>query len=1098
MKKVFFTLGFLRMVALGLVCLLAIFYLASWGFSPGKSVHKKLPEQELKALEQLKDQSINPENPLRIQVDVDYSKGAKAPWYPKHEAPVLHSLVEAGKLPPLKERVPEEPLVMKGVEGVGNYGGTMFRLGKIPPAIKCAIHLVRFSPQGFPIVPHLAKSWTITDGGRTFTFKLRKGTRWSDGKPFTSADILYWWKYEQCDKSLSPNGPSATFRHCGELMKVSAPDPLTIKFMFKEPFYMFLGQLAAWPGTRLLQSPEHFLKQYHPVYGDQEKIKDLMEQHSLVNKRAAYDFVKNRVECPRLYPWIPKTEHMTPPETYVRNPYYFAVDTEGNQLPYMDRIICNEKSRDMMTISAAQGEVTAQSRFISINDYTMLMRQRKSGDYQLYHWKGVGSQGYAFNLNRRVPKGDRETADKAKLLKDKRFRQALSLAVNRKMITEALMGGMCEPHAIGPLAPSYFQVPGAGNKYLKQDLKTANALLDACGLTERDADGYRRFPGGPSLLFDINCSSFSTNDSAEFIIDDWRSVGINAQLRMQDRSIFYVEKSGGMHDVSVWGGYGNPYPLLDPRYYFPFSSESNFAVKNALWYSSGGMYEDTDLGEKPPKDSPLYKGMLLYEQLKQAPTRKAQRDIFSKILAIAEEQVYILNIHSPTPALAVVKNGVKNVPRKGVMSWPFQSPMNLGIETWYYEEPPIIPGEIQELKNEISQYSPVRPLHGENMTKKMAKSSTSSVDVSSIVSSVLFYGLGIALCLFVILGVMRYPFLGHRLLIMIPTLFIISVISFIVIELPPGDAITSKIMIMEEEGGQVDQKEINDMKMLFRTEQPAWKRYTWWMGFDWFFSFNPKDEGLLQGNMGRSMLDLKPVNEKVGDRLLFTFLISLGTILFTWMIAMPIGIYSAVKQYTLFDYIFTIGGFIGMCIPGFLLALLFMFAAEAWFGLKISGLFSPEYAAQSHWSTGKVMDLLRHIWLPILVQGISGTAGMIRVMRANLLDELKKPYVTTARAKGVRPIKLLLKYPVRIALNPFISGIGGIFPRLISGGAIVAIVMSLPTIGPMQLEAVMQQDMYLAGSMLMVLSMLSVLGTLFSDILLLLLDPRIRMDSGSR
>jgi ABC-type dipeptide/oligopeptide/nickel transport system permease component len=333
---------------------------------------------------------------------------------------------------------------------------------------------------------------------------------------------------------------------------------------------------------------------------------------------------------------------------------------------------------------------------------------------------------------------------------------------------------------------------------------------------------------------------------------------------------------------------------------------------------------------------------------------------------------------------------------------------------------------------------------------------------------------------------------------MVPTLIIISIISFIIIELPPGDAITSKIMTLEEDGGQVDPRQIEEIKDLFRTEEPAWKRYTWWVGLDWFFSFEGRDEGLLQGNMGRSMIDLQPVNRKVGDRLLFTFLISLGTILFTWAIAFPIGIYSAVRQYSLFDYIFTVVGFIGMCIPGFLLALLLMFASESWLGLNVSGLFSPEYAVQTGWSTGKVLDLLSHLWLPILVQGISGTGGMIRVMRANLLDELKKPYVTTARAKGVRPLKLLFKYPVRIALNPFISGIGGLFPALISGGAIVAIVMSLPTIGPMQLDAVMCQDMYLAGSMLMVLSLLSVLGTLFSDIMLLILDPRIRITGGAK
>ena len=213
---------------------------------------------------------------------------------------------------------------------------------------------------------------------------------------------------------------------------------------------------------------------------------------------------------------------------------------------------------------------------------------------------------------------------------------------------------------------------------------------------------------------------------------------------------------------------------------------------------------------------------------------------------------------------------------------------------------------------------------------------------------------------------------------------------------------------------------------------------------------------------------------------------------------MPIGIYSAVRQYTLGDYFFTFLGFIGMSIPSFLLALILLYWSGKYFGINVTGLFSPEYAVQSEWTGGKIIDLLQHIWVPIVVLGITGTAGMIRVMRGNLLDELKKPYVTTGKAKGLRPFKLMMKYPVRLAINPFISSIGAIFPQLISGGAIVAMVLSLPTVGPLLLDALMIEDIYLAGSMLMVLSLLGILGTLVSDLLLMWLDPRIRMEGGIR
>ena len=270
------------------------------------------------------------------------------------------------------------------------------------------------------------------------------------------------------------------------------------------------------------------------------------------------------------------------------------------------------------------------------------------------------------------------------------------------------------------------------------------------------------------------------------------------------------------------------------------------------------------------------------------------------------------------------------------------------------------------------------------------------------------------------------------------------------------------------------------------------------MGFSWFVTLDPADTGLLQGNLGRSMESNLPVNEILGDRLLLTFVISVLTILFTWVVAIPIGIYSAVRRYTVGDYVLTLLGFIGMSVPPFLLALVLMWASAEYFGITVSGLFSVRYAADPVWSWGKVGDLFTHVWVAVVVLGVGSTAVMVRVMRANLLDELKKPYVVAARAKGVRPLKLLLKYPVRIALNPFVSGLGALFPQLISGGAIVALVLSLPTLGPMLMLALLNEDTYFAASMLMLLSVLGAVGTLLSDLLLLWLDPRIRLGGGRR
>ena len=321
----------------------------------------------------------------------------------------------------------------------------------------------------------------------------------------------------------------------------------------------------------------------------------------------------------------------------------------------------------------------------------------------------------------------------------------------------------------------------------------------------------------------------------------------------------------------------------------------------------------------------------------------------------------------------------------------------------------------------------------------------------------------------------------RRLFWMIPTLVIISIISFAIIQLPPGDYLTSYIAALAESGETVDEEQIEALRMRYALEQPVYVQYFRWIA------------GMLQGDMGMSFEWNRPVTDLIGERILLTTIISIVTLLVTWGIAVPIGIYSAVKQYSIGDYAVTFIGFIGLATPNFLLALVCMYIGYAVFDVSAGGLFSAAYQ-NAPWSLAKLWDLFSHIWIPVLVIGTSGTAGMIRVMRGNLLDELRKQYVLTARAKGVHRVKLILKYPVRIALNPMISTIGWVLPSIVSGATITAVVLGLPTTGPLLLRALMNQDMYLAGSMVMMLSLLTVIGTLISDLLLLWLDPRIRYE----
>ena len=319
-----------------------------------------------------------------------------------------------------------------------------------------------------------------------------------------------------------------------------------------------------------------------------------------------------------------------------------------------------------------------------------------------------------------------------------------------------------------------------------------------------------------------------------------------------------------------------------------------------------------------------------------------------------------------------------------------------------------------------------------------------------------------------------------RTLLMIPTLVVISVIAFVVIQLPPGDFLSSYINNRAAEGTLISDEEITNLRMQYGLDKPMTSQYFIWMG------------GVLRGDFGYSFLYRRPVNQLIWERLVLTFVISLVTLIFTWVIAFPVGIFSAVKQYSIGDYIATALGFFGLSIPNFLFALVLMVFAFQYYGLSLAGLFSPNYA-EAPWSLAKVINLLEHLWIPVIVLGLSGTAGMIRTMRANLLDELHKMYVTTARAKGQSKFVTLLRYPVRAALNPFISTIGYTLPNLVSGSIIVSVVLSLPTTGPLLLSSLMAQDMYLAGAYVLLLSSLTVIGTLVSDILLAWLDPRIRL-----
>jgi peptide/nickel transport system permease protein len=325
-------------------------------------------------------------------------------------------------------------------------------------------------------------------------------------------------------------------------------------------------------------------------------------------------------------------------------------------------------------------------------------------------------------------------------------------------------------------------------------------------------------------------------------------------------------------------------------------------------------------------------------------------------------------------------------------------------------------------------------------------------------------------------------FIAKRLLWMVPSLIVVSFLAFVLIQLPPGDFVTTYIATLAASNEVVDQNTAADLRARFGLDQPMIVQY-----FKWISGI------VLRGDFGLSFEWQQPVGDLIWERMALTLVLTFSTLLATWGIALPIGIFSAVKKYSFLDYVVTFFSFLGLAIPSFLLALVLMYIAAVEYGQEVGGLFSEQYLTAS-WSIGKVIDLMHHLWIPVIILAVSGTASLIRVMRANLLDELHKPYVTTARAKGLSEFHLLVKYPVRLALNPFISTISWLLPNLVSGSIIVAIVLSLPTAGPLLLQSLMSQDMYLAGAFVLLICALTLIGSLISDILLALVDPRIRLE----
>ncbi|MCX7047122.1 MAG: ABC transporter substrate-binding protein, partial [Candidatus Sumerlaeota bacterium] len=573
-----FLLGYLLTAVV--FCLLLA--LGSWVMRPNmRREIKRYSPQEIAEAEKARIPKIDPNHLPNLYRDVDYRQGPAAPWRPKSESPILAELVKEGKLPPVAERVGPEPVVMEGPEGIGKYGGTWLRVATAVEDMGiltwrlAGANLARWSPLAYPIVHHIAKKIEPSPDKREWTITLRKGLRWSDGSPFTTNDVMYYWNYEILDKTIGGIPPDWLMMG-GKSGKVEKLDDLRFKISFEESNGLFLELLAA-NSQAFCNFPEHYLKQYHPTVGDKALIEKAKQAYNLPSDRAVYAYLKGMMnpEHPRMWPWVYRSYKANPPQVFVRNPYYYVVDTQGNQLPYIDRIQFEIQDNRLLALSAASGQISMQTRHIRYEDYTSLMSQRESSGINVLHWYSATRAVYALNpnLNRKIIPGYPDTKWKAQLLGDKRFRQALSLAIDRKAIIKAEFNGQTEPSQVAPGADSPFRHDGVANAYIQYDPPRANQLLDAIGLTQRDFEGMRTFPDGTRMVFYLDFCAYTGLGPGQFVVDDWAAVGVRLIARERSRPLFYTDKDSMNFDFNFWSSESDYLPLLSPRYFVPFQTE---------------------------------------------------------------------------------------------------------------------------------------------------------------------------------------------------------------------------------------------------------------------------------------------------------------------------------------------------------------------------------------------------------------------------------------------------------------------------------------------------------------------------------------------
>jgi len=595
------------------------------------------------------------------------------------EAPMLAKQVAAGDLPPVSERLPQDPLVIVPPDQIGPYGGTWTRFANGPRDVgvveaRLAYEgLVRWGPMGREIIPNLAIKWEIADSGRVYTFWLRKGVKWSDGHPLGVDDLIFWYEDVLKNSEITPVIPR-DFKRSGQLMDFVVVDSTTIQFRFVEPNGLFLQKLASGRGYEMLRYPAHYMKQYHPKYTPLEELENLANEAGFDLWKQLFEdkYDWRNPEIPRIWPWIVVAPPPARPSVLQRNPYYWKVDSEGNQLPYIDRMTFEIFDAETINLKAINGEMGMQSRHLQFQNYPLFMEGREKGDYRVVHWLNGsgGTNNIALNLNHKDPV-------MRDIIRDHRFRKALSLALNRDELNEADFFGIGKPRQASPPPTSPFYDAAYESAYIAYDPDAANKLLDEMGL-KRDEMGMRLRPDGEPLFLFIETSSLN-NRVLELVAGYWKDVGVNAEVKEEARQLFYERKRGLMHDVGIWGGSDEQIPVLDPRWLLPFSDESIHAVDFARWYSTDGKR-----GEEPQGD--IRKVIELFWEIERTADPEGQVRLMQEIIDLNRKNLWVIGTLGEVPVFFLVKNSFKNVPDVAMVGWSFRSPGNTAVECYAIDE----------------------------------------------------------------------------------------------------------------------------------------------------------------------------------------------------------------------------------------------------------------------------------------------------------------------------------------------------------------------------------------------------------------------------